>query len=364
MVSLAVQRLQGASLRIKGRSGNVKAARGARYNFHFRGNGAESARGIAASHGAAPVRLNSKAIQLASSKARTRRVVKPSGKLRPAMTKQVSQRRPEVVAGQQRRSAVSVGRSVGQPAATRSVCQPQKRFAVCSAYESDEHHDRRHPPSERQTWAQRCERCAFALWCSGRRGVPQWAKGKPAYLGGFWGFGCSYCAAALCSKTYAAHRRAMMDANKRMSRCKQAIARSSKWAKFAIRYKLRAMDITNAVAMHAVSDSHRLAEKLFLSPHLPDPFRGHTQSENLFYSCPLSVGSNCFEPAATSQRRSCAEVACDVNLATSLRQQVLGSVDDPFRGKVPQVRDWLNVWADSISVISPLGSGATVDYVS
>ena len=250
---------------------------------------------------------------------------------------------------------------------------------VGSAQENDAMHAERHPLAQIDRWAKVCPRCFFTRWKRTHQ-TPPWAMPKPRFMSGAWGLGCIWCAASRNSATVQARRREHMHANDEAGRCKQAISRASKWSGYSQRNLASARALHLAMDQHHITDLHRLSDSCFNSAHahfdaLKDP-RGHSMqrtahSRDLQDACetkPSHCGgevssATCrqtMQPAAHQssdegiQRR---EPACSssANPVASSGASALGSTTDPFRGRVPQCQDWLDVWAEATSSVSIKG---------
>ena len=254
----------------------------------------------------------------------------------------------------------------GMPSPSAADCLAM----VGGAQEPDCAHAARHPISKLDKWAKVCARCAHLKWENSQRvPIPVWLRAKPQHMQGAWGIGCTMCAAGRFSWQVHAMRRQHMTNNKDAGRCKQAISRASGWSK----YEKRAIEskesrVDDAIAQHAASDMHRLCITLFNSAkgHLDyhtDP-RGNVGDRLVCNPC-LGAGLSPREDRETKGTSSSYKpqpvAHMDQGGALKLSETMFqgisktGSVDDPFRGRVPQCEDWLNVWAEFTSSVSNQG---------
>ena len=218
------------------------------------------------------------------------------------------------------------------------------------ARETDAEHWRRHPPQHLCRWASTCARCAYQLWLRKTVRPPQWLQPKPKFMGGAWGLGCTYCAAGTHSKEVQQRRVCIMMLNKQKGICKQAITRASKWSRYDLKRIMTPKQFSWNIAMHAGTDGHRLATEVF-----------HGAA---FHLAASGAGLSNYDSRITGPQPH-AEIIANSSMTANLKAQppvLEKSLDvtgmpalDLFRGRVPQVKDWLDVWADSSSAISVQG---------
>ena len=235
---------------------------------------------------------------------------------------------------------------------------------VGSAQESDIIHAKRHPLAQVEKWAKDCARCAFILWKQNRKARSQcdWIAAKPPFMGGAWGLGCTWCAAAKTSPVVQQCRRMHMQANKAAGRAKQAISRSSAWSCYEQRQLWSARTLNERIAEHETGDLHRLSQKIFFSPHghlqnFLHP-RGHAalRIARGTYSLSLLPGTLATAKDAGGAQPVANPVQSRLVAASAQPFATrVGSASDPFRGWVPQCQDWVDVWVDTTSVISMQG---------
>ena len=256
---------------------------------------------------------------------------------------------------------------------------------VGPSQESDAMHSQRHSPDRIGEWAKVCPRCFFLQWQRAPK-APSWLAPKPKFMSGAWGLGCMVCAASKHSSTVQTRRREHMRQNQSQMRCKQAVSRSSKWSNYSMRALGSARDMHLAIHQHQITDLHRLSENCFQSASChfdahSDP-RGHSaqrtaHSQDVERRCETKQSHDdqkggaamCHQmvqpaahqehsPIAGSQRRqSVPEVSpsCQEPVATSSSTSAVGSTADPFRGRVPQIQEWIDVWAETTSAMSTDG---------
>ena len=260
---------------------------------------------------------------------------------------------------------------------------------VGTAQESDARHAGRHPLCEISKWSKVCERCCFIQW-KRTNPPPPWMSPKPAFMAGAWGLGCIWCAASKLSPIVQARRREHMAQNAAAGQCQQAVSRASKWSSYEVRLRDRlttgrtqgnaGRTFNTAIHQHQSTDLHRLSNSCFHSAAahlggLPDP-RGQSAQRTANsrdvqnYSESVST-TPCEQEAATSRQpptqpvviESCADGSqrrqfhskSTESKAESTGYSKLGSTTDPFRGRVPQAHDWIDVWAESTSAVSNRG---------
>ena len=217
------------------------------------------------------------------------------------------------------------------------------------------------------------------------------------FMHGAWGLGCLWCAASKDSPAVQRMRRAHSQQNKAAGRCKQAISRASIWSSYGINTICTPRDLHKQIEQHEATDLHHISQHCFSSSQchldyatMKDP-RGqamhrtaHSRDSELCAQPVARCGQPCDAPgaacgaqaAATAPYQPKAEpvVGCiqevDIghvassehpmchseSVAMQKSEEVtLGSVADPFRGRVPQVQQWIDCWADTTSSVSNLG---------
>lgn len=257
-------------------------------------------------------------------------------------------------------------------------------LTVGLAQETDAMHAERHPLCEIDRWATKCARCFFIKWKRTNQ-TPPWLNPKPRFLVGAWGLGCIWCAASKHSTTVQARRVEHMRQNKAQGRCQQAVSRASTWGAYSQRALGSTKSIFMAIYQHQSTDLHRLSERCF---HLPaahfegliDP-RGHLTHRTAHSHDLPSVGQirstshsgdSCLPDrhemmpstvrdtlvASSSQRRqpSCPSSPSLPDEASAPAGCIaVGSSTDPFRGRVPQIPEWVDIWASTTSSLSIWG---------
>ena len=236
---------------------------------------------------------------------------------------------------------------------------------VGTAQETDCAHAARHPHAQLTKWAKVCSRCCYIRYKQ-RLGtkLPIWINSKPSWMPGAWGIGCTMCAAGKHSGHVKQLRSQHMRQNKLAGRCKQAISRTGVWSSYERRGFRTSKGLTFLVTQHESGDMHRLCSTVFNSARChfdydSDP-RGaaevkcgttHSPQANRVTNSTLSD----MQPSWGGESRvtKTDDFECAQPVA-SLRRTV-GSVVDPFRGKVPQCQDWLDVWANYTSSMSTTG---------
>ena len=252
------------------------------------------------------------------------------------------------------RSAVNEARRKRRRATlvtTGGVCAEQASLMalVGRAGETDVQHLERHPAAEPR-WAKTCPRCAYLAnrkrWSRFAR-LPRrpqrtgrddeddtFLAPRPAHLGGYWGLGCTLCAAAADDEPCRKKRARLLNQpsdhgpnnGRSLSRCHTV------WSRFALRRATLHKVMSSAIINHTTSLQHRLAMDVLMSTQT-DVASARVQ--------PAAEGpSECRQPATYGPAESTKAVmkACEVEKA--------------FSGRVPQVRDWVNAWAETSSCVS------------
>ena len=162
--------------------------------------------------------------------------------------------------------------------------------------------------------------------------------------------------------------------NKANGRCKQAVSRASKWGDYSSRGVRSAAALHMAIYQHQARDLHRLSDSCFHSPaaHFEgstDP-RGYSMQRTVHghdlhtagnARCLSDRADGCWRPAARdtseagSRRRQPSCPSSSESLEISAAYIALGSTTDPFRGRVPQIQDWVDVWAETSETVSIWG---------
>jgi hypothetical protein len=238
---------------------------------------------------------------------------------------------------------------------TESLC------TLGSAQETDFAHAQRHPVADLDKWAMTCQRCLFRKWTrqqnSFGEAVPKWLVPKPSFMKGAWGLGCIVCAAGRQSPLLREVRRHHMATNKSARRCKQAISRSGKFAFYESRGFRNIKELNSHIKQHSSSDMHRLCSKFMDSgarrlDHIADPRKVDDLSNVRPFAVPL-VAPTKQAGAIKSDSQTNTNFASNAStIVTETIRSKVGSIDDPFRGRVPQCKDWLHVWADYTSTLS------------
>ena len=221
---------------------------------------------------------------------------------------------------------------------------------LCTGHvqETDVEHSRRHPLQHLRRWARTCARCAHQLWLSKRVHHPQWLQPKPKFMGGAWGIGCTYCAAGRRSEAVQQRRKCTMTWNRQNGFCKQGIPRASKWSQYGMKRMFTCSQFSWNIHQHAGTDGHRLAMGVF------EGVASHLSQGALLPN---------YDSRIITDPKPCAEIIAKTSVTANLKAQprvlekslvVTGMPPalDLFRGRVPQIKDWLDVWADSSSAIS------------
>ena len=222
---------------------------------------------------------------------------------------------------------------------------------VGDARETESEHRRRHPAG--RDWASSCPRCEYykhrVVWeevarTRGPRSRPRvagetsWLVQKPSFLGGPWGLGCCLCAAGCASGSLRRRRSAIQKAYAKDGIQHQRVCRmNTKFARYEHRVH-RKSTMVGDIEAHASSQLHKLvrdnmiapAEHLALAPLLPDPESA-------------ACGA---DPESTACGADPESAACGA------RGKELATIAELFKGRVPQLQEWVDAWADCSSAVS------------
>ena len=270
-----------------------------------------------------------------------------------SVARTTSTQKPLVVAGT--KQARKRQRVAPRPLGFRAHLPPAKslvglngRVAAGDSRESDAKHRERHPASLEDKWALTCSRCAYSKWRRSHQSAAPWLCPKPGFLSSAWGVGCSLCAAGRISPEVKQRRQDLTIQNRSQGISSQAASRYSKWSRYAVRRLFTSHDFAVARAMHEGTDLHRVCASVFMNPAgLIAPCVRETALQDLHTGRGVNVGC---AAAAVAEPCGATPAACG---AAFVRPHVdLGSVTDPFRGRVPQLQDWVNTWAEASSCVS------------
>ena len=225
---------------------------------------------------------------------------------------------------------------------------------VGSAQETDCAHAERHKLAHLDRWAKVCDRCCYLKWTSRTaKRIPVWLSRKPSFMQGAWGVGCTFCAAGRHSGQVHQMRSKHMQDNIEAGRCKQAISRAGVWSGYEYRGFQSAHYLALAIDKHESGDYHRLCSTVFHSVKghfdYPSDPRGTGCLKTTSSPCKRLVvqfGDGCLDKSADMKSQ------CVQPVASAAFKFEVGSVTDPFRGKVPQCQGWLSVWAEFTSSVS------------
>ena len=231
-----------------------------------------------------------------------------------------------------------------------SVCMAETVNIVGDAAEDVELHFLRHPQKDIQAWSKKCSRCAFVL--RRRRGLQQrsWIAEKPRFMSGPWGWGCALCAAGRKSPHVEELRTAARLHDKNSGGKKQAVSRASSFAAYGIRGGISTSRACALNYNHESTAFHKICQSAFSSPsaHLRQSYSNASSAP--LAQLPPAPSDQSSPPAPSDHRLPPAPVqeqlARPANPVGSLND------NDPFRGCVPKVEDWLRIWADCTECLS------------
>ena len=274
-------------------------------------------------------------------------------------THPVTKKRLGLTSGKHRRSAASkkARRRIGLPRCS-APRQQDLLSLVGPAQESDVMHQTRHCDA---AIARVCPRCIFIRR---RASLPRWCAGKPQWMSGAWGVGCIQCAAGRRCDAVHDKRRQLISTNRQQGFCKQAIARNWHWSNYEVRGFHSSRGLSASIEMHGGTDGHKLAHDIFHTQqaHLSagvhrssDP-RGAAASRTSMAMSAIGQCNNApTRPLVCHSSPSLPDKMVrhiEDTKQTAREPNTIGSIMDPFRGRVPPQQDWIDVWADSNSCIS------------
>ena len=226
------------------------------------------------------------------------------------------------------------------------------RGLLGDAQETDAAHAARHPVDDLAKWAKVCARCRFRQWAKSRSrriGTPAWLRPKPSFMQGAWGLGCTVCAAGAKSPAVQARRSSHMTDNRRSGRCQQRISRCGVWSRYEVRCFRSCKVLTWLIKQHEAIHMHRLCQTVFDTSVTPWAHLEQSSDPRGAYFTRCLTKSQ-FE-SHESNMQPVAHDRADGPPANAVICSV-GSVTDPFRGMVPQCKDWLQAWAENTSCVS------------
>ena len=170
-------------------------------------------------------------------------------------------------------------------------------------------------------------------------------------MNGAFGVGCSLCAAGLVSDEVMRRRHALSAEYKHKGFSKQSASRSSAWAHYRVGRLFHSRQFAAAISMHEGTDIHKICSAVFTSPE------AHWYWARSSYPAIAETASAVIKKDSAASGAPCRDSApCGRGAASGAPRPAValaaGSVMDPFRGRVPQLSDWLDVWAEATSCIS------------
>ena len=246
-------------------------------------------------------------------------------------------------------------RGAADASASGNAAVQEHALVVGDVFEDDAQHQVRHcvGPGKSAWKIYNCQRCLAIEEEKKMKAIAPWAVSRPRHLGGAWAMGCSLCAAGKVTPEVQERRRLHIAKNSASSFHKQAVSRYSTFASFKWR-----VDGANAKAWafklkeHAASDFHRLCEEVLRSPQ--SLLRGSISrppTEEEVLACrkedARAAERMCGQPVALAQAEATSAYA-----PPRAMNLLVGSIQDPFRGRVPQRKEWADVWADTNCMIA------------
>ena len=217
--------------------------------------------------------------------------------------------------------------------------------------ELDADHLIRHPRAM-TSWRTRCPRCAYLCHRTSweqKTPLPQqlgsrtWLTPSPAFSTRAWGLGCAICVAASQSMEFRRLRDLNVKACKERNIDRRTLDRFGRWSRFDIRRLVRQDQACTAIQEHACSETHKAALAFFAG--------------KLARPLPQVAPEARAQPVAredtaqrTAEEHSAPQPVAQFLAAVNAPQPV--AREDVFRGRVPQVTDWLDAWANSSSSVS------------
>ena len=196
-----------------------------------------------------------------------------------------------------------------------------------------------------------CARCLAIRWREEITRFSPWAAPKPRHLGGAWALGCRICSVLRSTNDLQQRRKVHIAANREHSFCKQAISRCGAWASFQVRHGGNLPKLKLRLAAHANTDMHRLAADVANSPRFmlgigaqPAMSFSEVEQSARVREAACFAGTSLQQPAALKMQA--------LKNTGGMVDVAIGSIQDSFRGNVPRRTDFLDVWADSTTVMS------------
>jgi hypothetical protein len=232
---------------------------------------------------------------------------------------------------------------------SKRLTTEDKGRSAGQAQETDYQHSRRHLPQDLRRWASTCPRCAYLTWMRKGGPNPAWLCTKPSFMQGSWGLGCTYCAAGRVSREVERRRRGVMVWNRNNGFSKQAVPRAAKWSRYEVTHILTARSFAWHLQQHEGTDGHRQAMEVFHGAafHLTASSGGCTDV------CALRLPNEATKTSGAAMAKTSRESS--VAVGETIEAVAVNPAVDLFRGRVPQVKNWLDVWADSASAVSSEG---------
>ena len=275
-----------------------------------------------------------------------------TGRARPCAAAKPREKRQPVAPKPSKRKPLRKVKAAGVPGSAHDDIF----HLVGDVRETDCEHRRRHPAG--RGWEKSCPRCDHmanhTAWermarCCGptarlvARGETSWLCPKPAYLGGAWGLGCCLCAAARQSKRVQQARAKDWKENKKNGLDHRRMSRMrTKWARYEHRHVPG--NVAHVLDAHSNSKCHKLACQALCSPD------SHIALAPVLE--PDRAEAACSAEAETAARSAETTAACSA-LPTARGANLIATVD-LFKGRVPQVQEWLEAWAECSSSVSYL----------
>ena len=325
--------------------------------------------------GAEPAAASGAVARKAAKRPATRRAfAAPETRAKPTAASGAKQRdRNAVAASGAIAKKIRKGR-IGSQAREERAEEIDLRILVGDARETDAEHLSRHPVSDRM-WLQKCLRCAWirkkSHWSQKSfMKVPTriahcttWLAPKPAFASGPWGLGCCVCAAAACTQELQLKRERARTTgidHRRLSRI------DTKWTNYEVRLWRNPSSFTDRIDKHASSAAHREAVDVMCRPEIhllagKDASRsvrtaaGGADNDGAACSASNEDGAACSASMADGAACSASWSFSEANIAGKCLGAGDGSAQrrlDIFGGRVPQVQDWVEAWADFTSFCS------------
>ena len=210
---------------------------------------------------------------------------------------------------------------------------------VGSVFESNADHIARHRGTPHELM---CPRCHYIRNKTDIQRWAPWAAPRPRHMGGAWRLGCDVCTWALGNRT-AREKHASRRGND---------IRASTFARQNFTCNTRYCDFELKLRAHAQCQYHRVASSA--ANRLAGQFPRRMLRETEPHVAPGGKEAS-VRPMAQETAEGNDEACFDENSlqeAMSLASADVGADKSLLKGKVPQITDWINAWAEATEHVS------------